>query len=280
MDSVVELKNEEIVSKKEIALGFIGWGIFAQGLCVHFQNHPTAWNAQGWVYPLEPTSALPSWPVATDLDQLLEKANVIFLEAPYEKLSLVLPRLRLLISDSHLLVFLGADCSFRKIAQDINEHKVARCLASTAPRFPDISIVFAVSPLVADFEAEKLHQIFAGLPVVLQMESEEQLHAVQGLLGTGPALGYTLIDAMADGILKMQIPRKTGLLLAAHTVFGAARTFLETEVHPGVLRDHSIQKKGTPLSGLMALEKGGFRGVIVQAIEAAVLEAKNNLKTD
>lgn len=279
MGNVVELKQDEMVPQKEISLGFIGWGSFAQGLHAHFCAHPAPWNAQGWIYPFEPAPALPSWEVTTEIDLLLEKANVIFLEASYQKLSLILPRLRLLVSDAHLLVFLGADCSFRKIAQDINEHKVARCLTSSFQRFKDISIVFAVSPLVAEEEAQKLHQIFAGLPVVLQMESEEQLNAVQGLLGTVPALGYTLIDALADGILKMHIPRKTGLLLAAHALFGAARTFLETEAHPGVLRDESIQEKGTPLSGLMALEKSGFRGVVVQAIEEAALEAKNNSKT-
>jgi len=63
----------------------------------------------------------------------------------------------------------------------------------------------------------------------------------------------------------LQIPRKKGLLLAAHAMFGAARTFLETEIHPGVLRDHSITKKGIPLAGLTSLEKSGFRGAMMQA---------------
>lgn len=279
MDNVIELKEEETVSTKEMVLGFLGWRSFSQGFYAHCQTDHSPWHPQGYIYPLE-TTPQSSWKIVLDLDELFENANVIFIDASYPQLSLFLPRMRLLVSDSHLLIFLGATFSFKRIAQAINEHKVIRCLASPVHRFRDISIVFAVSPLVTPREAQKLHRLFAGLPVVLQVDSEQQLDALQGLISTGPAIGYTLIDALADGVLKMQVPRKTGLLLAAHALFGAARTFLETEIHPGVLRDHSIQEKGIPLSGLMALEKEGLRGMMIQAIEVAAVEARKNSQLD
>ncbi len=281
MESVVELTNEETVPEPQIALGFIGWGMFGQGLQNLLQTEPSPRSQQGRIYPLGmPPEESNDWQVVFDLDQLFAETNVIFVDAPYEELKLLFPRIRLLVSEAHLLVFLGADVSFKKIVEHINERKVIRCLASPVRRFLDISLIFTASQLVTAPEVETFCQMLAGLPVVLEVDSEHQLEALQGLISTGPAIGYTMIDALADGALKLQIPRKTGLLLAAHVLFGAARAFLETEIHPGVLRDHSITQKGIPLSGLTSLEKSGFRGIMVQAIEAAAAEAQKKSQSE
>ena len=279
MESVVELKNEDTVLDHKVSLGFIGWGMFAQGLQSLLQTGDS--RRAGWIYPLE---ALPTesnkWKIVLELDPLFAHANIIFVDASYEELKLLFPRIRLLASDAHLLVFLGADVSFKRITAHINERKLIRCLVSPTRRFLDISLVFTSSGLVAPTEIEKFCQILEGLPIVLEVDTENQLEALHGLVSTGPAIGYTIIDALADGALKMQIPRKTGLLLAAHALFGAARTFLETEIHPGVLRDRSILKKEIPLSGLMTLEKTGLRGMMVQAIEAAAAEAQKKSQSE
>ncbi|MBF0280116.1 MAG: hypothetical protein HQM13_20120 [SAR324 cluster bacterium] len=281
MENVVELKREETIPHRPVSLGFIGWGMFGQGLQSLQRTENSSRHQKGWIFPLDDLPEESNgWKIVLDLDHLFSRANVIFVDAAYEDLKLLFPRIRLLVSDSHLLVFLGADVSFKKISEQITERKVIRCLVSPVRRFLDISLVFAASQMVSAQELEQFFQVLDGLPVVLEVDSESQLEALQGLISTGPAIGYSIIDALADGALKMQIPRKTGLLLAAHVLFGAARTFLESEIHPGVLRDQSITQKGIPLSGLVSLEKSGFRGSIVQAIEEAANEAQKKSRSE
>lgn len=48
---------------------------------------------------------------------------------------------------------------------------------------------------------------------------------------------FTVIEAMADGAVKQGVPRQMALQFAAQTVLGAAKTVLQTEKHPAVLRD-------------------------------------------
>jgi pyrroline-5-carboxylate reductase len=78
-----------------------------------------------------------------------------------------------------------------------------------------------------------------------------------------------MIEAMADGGVKMGLSRETAGLLAAQTVLGAARMVLETGQHPASLKDQVASPGGTTMAGLHRLEQGGLRGVLMEAVEAA-----------
>jgi pyrroline-5-carboxylate reductase len=56
------------------------------------------------------------------------------------------------------------------------------------------------------------------------------------------------------------------LKLALQTVYGAARMALESGQHLGQLRDEVTSPGGTTIAGLYALEKGGIRGIIMEAV--------------
>ena len=99
--------------------------------------------------------------------------------------------------------------------------------------------------------------------------SEAQMDAVTGLSGSGPAFVYVIIDALADGGVRMGIPKPVALKLAAQTVFGGAKMVIESGQHPAVLKDQVTSAGGTTIAGLQALELGGFRAALMKAVEAA-----------
>ena len=95
------------------------------------------------------------------------------------------------------------------------------------------------------------------------------MDAVTGLSGSGPAYVYAMVDALADGGVRAGLPRNTALQLAAQTVAGAAQMVLQGEHHPAELKEQVTSPGGTTIAGLHALERGGPRAALMNAVVEA-----------
>jgi pyrroline-5-carboxylate reductase len=103
---------------------------------------------------------------------------------------------------------------------------------------------------------------------------ENLLDAVTGLSGSGPAYIFLIIDALADAGVRVGLARNDALILASQTILGAAKMQIETGEHPGKLKDMVTSPGGTSIAGLHALEEGGLRAALMNAVEAAAQRSK------
>jgi pyrroline-5-carboxylate reductase len=128
--------------------------------------------------------------------------------------------------------------------------------------------VLAFGPTVTAHDQELVQAMFGSVGRVAVVD-EALMDAVTGLSGSGPAYIFMAIEALADGGVKMGLPRAVAQLLAAQTVLGAARTVLDTGEHPGRLKDGVASPGGTTIAGLHQLEQGGLRASLIAAVRAA-----------
>ncbi len=110
--------------------------------------------------------------------------------------------------------------------------------------------------------------IFGAVGIALTMP-EQYLDAVTGLSGSGPAYIYLVIEALADAGVRVGLPRDVGLMLAVQTVVGAAKMVKNTGGHPAQLKDMVTSPGGTTIAGLHVLERGGLRGLLMDAVMTA-----------
>jgi pyrroline-5-carboxylate reductase len=110
--------------------------------------------------------------------------------------------------------------------------------------------------------------------MVVELE-EKHLDAVTGLSGSGPAYLFIIMEALADGGVKMGLPREVALKLAAQTVLGSAKMVLETNKHPGELKDMVATPGGTTITAIHEIESAKLRATLIRAVEAATLKSKS-----
>ena len=111
--------------------------------------------------------------------------------------------------------------------------------------------------------------IFSAAGKVAQVEDHVFI-AATSINGCGPAFVYQFIEAMADGAVRYGVPRAMAYELAAQTLIGAAKMVQETGDHPGKLKDAVCSPGGTTIEGVYALEKGGMRATVMDALGATI----------
>jgi len=117
-------------------------------------------------------------------------------------------------------------------------------------------------------------EIFNSIGKCIFLKENYLMDAITGLSGSGPAYIFLIVDALADAGVKMGLSRQDSLFLAAQTVLGAAKLLIETQEHPGQLKDRVTSPGGTAIAGLATLESGGLRTTLINAVEAATLRSK------
>ncbi len=103
---------------------------------------------------------------------------------------------------------------------------------------------------------------------------ERLMDVASAVAGCSPAFVYQFIEALADGGVEGGLPRAKALEYAAAAVEGAAALLLATGSHPGQLKDAVCSPGGSTIAGVHALEKGGLRGTVMDAVAAAAARNK------
>ncbi len=209
----------------------------------------------------------------TENRELVGWASLLVLAVKPQVIDRVLEDIGSAITPASLVVSIAAGVPIRSIeARLVSGARVVRAMPNTA------AIVLAGATGIApgahatqrDLEISKALFDATGRTVVLE---ETLIDAVTGLSGSGPAYVMVMIEAMADGGVKVGLHRDTALLLAAQTVFGSAKLLLETGEHPGRLKDMVTSPGGTAIAGLHTLEAGGLRRTLIDAVENATKRA-------
>jgi len=116
-------------------------------------------------------------------------------------------------------------------------------------------------------------RIFQSVGDTLVCTQESEINVVTALGAGGPAFIFVAIEALADGGVRMGLTREQALHMAASMTKGAAALMLETGQHPAQLKDSVASPGGTTIAGLHILEKSGFRGALISAVEASTKRA-------
>jgi pyrroline-5-carboxylate reductase len=208
---------------------------------------------------------------------ILEKPRIIFLAVKPQQLPAVCRQVAAHASSTpigeHLFVSIVAGVPLASLSEGLGTDRVVRVMPNTPCLIGAGASGYACAPAVVADEQQVVQKLLETVGIAYRL-AEVALDAVTGLSGSGPAYVYELIEAMADAGVQGGLARDVALSLAAQTVFGSARMVLESGEHPATLKDRVTSPGGTTIAGLHALHQGGFRGLVMTAIQAATKRSR------
>jgi pyrroline-5-carboxylate reductase len=201
--------------------------------------------------------------------EVMQNASVLFLAVKPACVDGVLAEIKPAITPKHLLISIAAGVPMSKLSTALGGFsRIIRVMPNTPALVGASASGFAAGEGANTDDVALTNALLSAVGTAFQLK-ENQLDAVTGLSGSGPAYAYLFIEAMSDGGVACGLPRDVATQLAAQTLLGSARMVLETGQHPGTLKDAVTSPGGTTIEGLHELEKGRFRGTVMTAVRAA-----------
>ena len=146
---------------------------------------------------------------------------------------------------------------------------IVRCIPNTPSLIgTGVTGVFA-NELVVPAQKEFVDMLLQSLGKVLWLQTEDQLHAVTALSGSGPAYYFYIMDAMIQAGCNLELERDVAEQLAIETAYGASKMVRDTQLAPQTLKAQAATPKGTTITALKSLDKDKVKDAISSAIEAA-----------
>lgn len=261
-------------------IAFIGGGNMAEALLIGLARDTEAGLASGLIIePLEARraelSARFGAEVAEAADERLQAADIVIVAVKPQVMERALAPCREHLRDDVLIVSIAAGVTIAALETMLGgeTRKIVRAMPNTPALVGEGATAIAAGRYADAAALERAEAIFKSVGGVVRV-TEDLLDAVTGLSGSGPAYVFQFIEALADGGVMNGLPRAEALALAAQTVKGAAALLLNTGEHPGVLKDRVASPGGTTIAGIAALERGGFRGTVIEAVSEATRRAK------
>ncbi len=206
--------------------------------------------------------------------ELVDKVDIVVLSVKPQILDKIVKEISHVLDESKFIISIAAGIPTELIERIADKKlRVIRSMPNTPALILEGATAVSPGNHATENDLRLAKEIFSAVGVVAIVD-ETQMDAVTGLSGSGPAYIFMIIEALSDAGVKMGLSRKVAMKLAAQTVAGAAKLQIDSQMHPGRLKDMVTSPGGTAIAGLHTLEQGGIRTTLMNAVESATMRAK------
>lgn len=259
-------------------IGFVGAGNMAKALVRGFVASglvDTARVQASDVSEERRTEASRDLGIVTHADNasLARFANLLVIAVKPQVVGAVLEELAPLVMPGTLVISIAAGVTLSSIEGRLPAGtRAVRAMPNTPAIAGAAATAVSAGSHATPEDLELATTLFGAVGRVVTVD-EGLMDAVTGLSGSGPAYVMLMIEALTEGGVKVGLGPEAALLLASQTVYGAAKLLLETGEQPARLREMVTSPGGTTVAGLKALESGGLRTVLIDAVKCATERA-------
>lgn len=212
--------------------------------------------------------------ISYEQEKLLTGAEVVMLAMKPKDIAKAMEQIQPYLTDKTMIISVLAGVSMDSIETLAGKSiPVVRVMPNTSAAIGLSATAVAINEMVTEQQQELVKTVFdtVGLTVFVK---EEQLDAVTGVSGSGPAYVYYLAEAMEKGALEVGLEPSIAKALVRQTLLGAANMLENSAKSPEQLREEVTSPGGTTEAGLNVLGERLVNDAIIQCIKAATAQSK------
>jgi pyrroline-5-carboxylate reductase len=172
------------------------------------------------------------------------------------------------------VVSIMAGVTLSRLQTLLGHDRVVRAMPNTPAQIGQGMTVWTATAAVDADGRSGAGRIFAALGKEVFVAEERYLDMATALSGSGPAYVFLFIEALIDAGVYVGLSREVATTLAVQTVAGSALYAEQTGKHVAELRNLVSSPAGTTVAALRALEAGGLRAAVTEAVIAAFERSK------
>ncbi|CAH0344217.1 pyrroline-5-carboxylate reductase [Bacillus sp. CECT 9360] len=209
-----------------------------------------------------------------DNREIARFADFLFLAVKPDIHESVIKEIKDYIKEDAVIITIAAGITTQAVEQAFGKTvKVVRTMPNTPSLVREGLTAVSVNTAVSEIDLDEIFSLLNSFGKT-EMIKEQLMDAVPAISGSSPAYVYMFIEALADGAVRDGIPREQAYRMAAQAVLGAAKMVLETNLHPGVLKDAVCTPGGSTIEAVAALEENNFRAAVLNAMKACTGKSK------
>jgi pyrroline-5-carboxylate reductase len=275
----VLIKNfEEAIPMKKLAI--IGAGSMAEAFISGILENSLIDRKNVWVTNNSNAQKLKklgdTYGICTtyDLNELFAGADMVILSMKPKDAATAIQSIREYLNEQMLVVSVLAGVSMSTI-ETLARLPIAivRAMPNTSAAVGKSATAVAVNERVTPLQIELVKNLFGTVGLTTFVE-EEQLDAVTGLSGSGPAYIYYLIEAMEKSAVEVGLDKEMASELIVQTLIGAAEMVKNSTKSSEQLRRDVTSPGGTTEAGVKVLEEHQVQQAFISCIKAATAQSK------
>lgn len=206
------------------------------------------------------------------LKELIDKSDIIVLGIKPQVLDIVLDELKNYDLSNKIIITMVVGVKIDHYKKYLGSIKIVRTMPNTPAQIGEGVTGVSFSDLT-QLEKISVLEILESCGLVLEVD-EEKLDIITAISGSGPAYVFTLINALADGGVRLGLTKAEAIKVASQTFLGSAKMVLETGLHPEILKDMVTSPGGTTAQGLSKMEEYRMRSGMIETAKATYDKAK------
>ena len=196
-------------------------------------------------------------------------ADIVVLSVKPQQLEVVAEELDGALNADQTVLSIMAGVKIHSIGLKLNHTKLIRVMPNTPAQIRKGISAWTASDDVEQATLDFVASMLSAIGDELKFSDEKNIDIATALSGSGPGYVFVFIEALTDAGVELGLPVHVARHLASQTVLGSAALQRESGKHPAELRNMVTSPGGTTAAGLAALEMGGFRANVADAVRAA-----------